>query len=279
MNTKTLFLASMTTVGAFAFTTSFLNAQTPGSLSNGLIAHYRFSGDYNDTSSNNNHLSALTNVTLGTDRFGNAGSALKFNSTNSQAKSSQSLGIVGNADRSVSFWFNVPNNPVGNISLLGLGVASVNRGGSAVLLQNWPDITSTPNFQVWSHLAAINTGTLTSNYFNSWHHFSFVYSGQVSLTQLFINGAEVSSIPINPANETINTVDAPVTLGRYDTWNDVFASLADASIDDITIHDRALSTNEVTSLYQAQSVPEPSTYALLLLGGATSLWAVKRRKS
>ena len=29
----------------------------------------------------------------------------------------------------------------------------------------------------------------------------------------------------------------------------------------------------------AQLVPEPSTYALLLLGGATSLWALKRRKS
>jgi hypothetical protein len=28
-----------------------------------------------------------------------------------------------------------------------------------------------------------------------------------------------------------------------------------------------------------EAVPEPSTYALLLLGGAASLWALKRRKS
>ncbi len=274
---STVFFAPVGAV-LLLLTTPLTNAQTPGSLTNSLVTYYSFSGNFNDQSSNNNHLSAITNVSLGIDRFGNSNSALKFNSTNSQVKSSQSLGIVGNANRSVSFWFNVPNNPVGNISLLGLGVASENRGGSAVLFQNWSNIASTPNFQVLSHQADINTGTLSSNYFNSWHHFSFVYSGQVSLTQLFIDGVLVSSIPSNLANETIDTVDAPVTLGKYDTWNDVLPSLANASIDDVAVYDRALSTNEVTSLYQAQAVPEPSTYALLLLSGAASLFALKRRK-
>lgn len=253
-----------------------------GIPTNGLVTYYSFSGNLSDQTTNNNHLSTFRNVSLEFDRFGNSNSALRFNSTDSQAKSSRSLGIVGNGDRSVSFWFNVPNNPVGNISLLGLGVASENRGGSAVLLQNWPGIASTPNFQVWSHFADINTGTLAGNYFNSWHHFSFVYSGQVSLTRLFIDGTLVSSIPSFLFNETIDTVDGPVTLGKFEAWHGGFPSLAGASIDDVTIYNRALSMSEVTSLYQAQSaaVPEPSTFLTgTLLVGAALISILKRRKS
>jgi hypothetical protein len=52
-------------------------------------------------------------------------------------------------------------------------------------------------------------------------------------------------------------------------------------IDDVYIYNKALSSEEVTALYQAQSVavPEPSTFLTgMLLVGAASLWALKRRK-
>ena len=47
------------------------------------------------------------------------------------------------------------------------------------------------------------------------------------------------------------------------------------TIDDIRLYNRAISAAEVSEIYNA---PEPSTYALLILGGAASLWALRRRQ-
>ncbi len=90
-------------------------------------------------------------------------------------------------------------------------------------------------------------------------------------------------------------------IGRYGTTNDISpytnftnawigrdsneaqAGAADNPVQnfnglmsDLTIYDVTLQPDEINTLY---TVPEPSTYALLLLSGAASLWALKRRKS
>jgi hypothetical protein len=64
-------------------------------------------------------------------------------------------------------------------------------------------------------------------------------------------------------------------------WNDgnSYATRLIADISDVHIYDRALDSTEITALAEATAVPEPSISALLLLSGAASLWALKRRKS
>ena len=62
--------------------------------------------------------------------------------------------------------------------------------------------------------------------------------------------------------------------------NSVFGpQLFEGGISDVGLWNKALTATEVTDLYNAQVVPEPSTYALLLFGGAASLYALRRRKS
>jgi hypothetical protein len=71
----------------------------------------------------------------------------------------------------------------------------------------------------------------------------------------------------------------PLSIGQTGNADDPFLSSLGAQLDDMYFWDRPLSSEEVTELYNAQVVPEPSTYALLLLSGAASLWVLKRRKS
>jgi hypothetical protein len=70
----------------------------------------------------------------------------------------------------------------------------------------------------------------------------------------------------------------PQIVGNWYTQSIQFTSIADS----VTISFTDIS-NETFSiapgLDDIQLVPEPSTHALLLLGGAASLWALKRRKS
>ena len=73
-----------------AFTVSFFCSPSSGEAvfgakiasaaipTNGLVAHYTFTGNANDVSGNGNHGVALNGATLTTDRFGNPNGAFAF---------------------------------------------------------------------------------------------------------------------------------------------------------------------------------------------------------
>ena len=103
-----------------------------------------------------------------------------------------------------------------------------------------------------------------------WYQVALTFDQVSGIASLYMNGAFVSSESDILALR--NDGDYPIQVGGVD---ERFVG----AISDVTIYDRALSSADVNQLYQFQSVPEPSTYALLLLGGAASLWALKRRKS
>ena len=60
----------------------WLDAQ-PGSLNNGLIAHYLFNQELTDISGNGNHGTSRGGLQYAEDRFGNQCGALQFNGTDS----------------------------------------------------------------------------------------------------------------------------------------------------------------------------------------------------
>ena len=74
-------------------------------LSDDLVAHYTFSGNFNDSSSSSNNLDMRsTGTVLDVDRFGNTNSALRLGTTTDYAQSSKNIGISGNGSHSVSVW-------------------------------------------------------------------------------------------------------------------------------------------------------------------------------
>lgn len=84
--------------------TGFVNAQIPSYVpTNGLICYYPFSGNANDASGNG-YKGTASNVTLTTDRFGNASSAYNFIGTSGAVITSQPNLPIGNASRTISVW-------------------------------------------------------------------------------------------------------------------------------------------------------------------------------
>jgi hypothetical protein len=241
-------------------------AQVPsGDLANGLVSFYSFNGNANDSVGGNDGLAS--NVTYDSDRFGNPNQSASFNGSSSSYISINSSNLNLPVPFTVSSW--IKFQP-------GQGFQS-------------PRIFSTSSYEITTDLnenarfvnmnvtgSGGDTDYVKSSFpipADQWSQITGVWSD--GLLQLYINGNLSSQkyISIIPDYSRWDTANIGVNSGSL--VNDNYAGL----IDDISIWNTALSSQQVSDLYQVQSVPEPSTYALLLLSGAASLWALKRRKS
>ncbi len=86
---------------------SISNAQ----VSNGLLAHYRFDGNVNDSYNSNDGSLVGTTVSYVTDRHGNINSCISFNSN---AYVNLPTGLSDSPERSISLWF-ITSEPGGLI--------------------------------------------------------------------------------------------------------------------------------------------------------------------
>jgi hypothetical protein len=260
----------LSTICALGFMTCAVSAQLPGSLTNGLVAYYTFNGTLNDSSGNGLHLDNFSAVNF-VPSFMGSNQALNFETPASYAASSLNSGITNNDSRTVAFWIYLPSFqafPTGNVVTLGPLSGTPSADGSVVALDDakggviyfnndYRDATSYPIPNL--HLAP--------------HFFAVSYENNLAGINMYVDGQSVPYQLWQDSTTTLNTLDGPINVGRSDGLGFV------GQIQNLGIWNRSLSSNEVTDLYNTQSVPEPSTYALLLLGGAASLWALKRRKS
>ena len=84
-------------------------AQIP---TDGLVAHYPFSGNANDESSNSNN-GVVNGATLTTDRFGNANSAYSFDGVDDWIDCGSSiLGVTTSNSLTINAWIKVPTTLV-----------------------------------------------------------------------------------------------------------------------------------------------------------------------
>jgi hypothetical protein len=259
-----------------------------GSLTNGLIAHYKFDSNLIDSSSQGNALidssAAFSNgwASYGTDRFGATYAALDLTYAYTQLASERAVGLSGNVPVTLSAWIKPSTNTEG-IWISGFGSLSNAMSAFALSLKN-----NTANGMRLFNYNPTGTGGVVSDQIVSsdlptpltgWNHVASVYSGSASNISLFLNGQLLASMSIRSASfsDQLSLSNTPIHVG-VQPGQDISGNMK-GMMDDVMIYNRALSTNEVSQLYASQSVPEPSTYALLFLGGAASLWVFKRRKS
>ena len=282
----------LTAICLLTFMTGVSKAQLSGSLTNGLVVHYEFSSNLSDSTQQVNHLTdpfgAFTSgyTSYGTDRFGGLSSMLNMLYSDVRLVSGNTVGITGNQPLTLSLWVK-PSTDIGGIWLVGVG--SLTNPMSAFALsfkETYPSPRIPAGISVVSYLPAGVGGTLGDavsgdfgSTLSSWHHLVAVYSESFDGLSLYLNGIPLatSRASSSPQPSDLNLSDTSVFVGVQP--NQDIAGNAQGSVDDIMVYDRALTSEEVSALYQAQSVPEPSTYALLLLSGAASLYALRRRKS
>ena len=211
-------------------------------LTNGLVAWYPLQGNANDYSGNGH--SFLTPPLFGTDRFGISNSAAVFNASTpiSTAPFTNSNTLF------VSFWFNITNTP----SIYGERI--ILHGSYNIFDWNDPAAASF-GIAIWSdgryavswldsnrigQDIKLPAGTLIQN---RWYQAFFSSDG--TTVKFGLNGQTIGS-----KSSTIMQVSEPLVIGGESSY--YFNS---GSIDDIRFYNRALSSNEVTALYNLESHP------------------------
>jgi hypothetical protein len=269
---KKISILPATMLGCIAILVDSVQADLPASITNGLQAYWTFDGNAEDQSGNGFNLSAPQGEVYGIGRNGNLAAVM---ADNRFYRLSQAL--TTNNDFTWSIWFR-PNSPIGpNISLINQGLAPMTPPFVTPYL-SLNDSTWNPAGGVSGVTASFSDTWVTASTPITWSEdfwYSIIWTSDSSGSRtLYVNGAVSSSSTGLAYGQLLDNFYIGGTP-QLSTNSYFFEGL----IDDVTIYNRGLSPTEVTELYNAQSVPEPTTYALLLLSGAASLWVLKRRKS
>ena len=238
MKNKLLLLAM-----GIALSAQTLIAQVPSYVpTDGLVGYWPFSGNANDDSGNGNN-GTLNGATLTTDRFGNSNSAYNFDGLNDfiSVNPSPSLNIVNNI--SISLWFYTTQTGFYGY-LVDRDICGISKDWS--LAYNGTSILRIGN---GSTDQIINSG---SNNINSWHNLVFVRMNDSF--KLYIDGTFSSELPISGLNFQNN--QTPIYFGEQVCLpNSVNSPNFNGKIDDIGIWNRALTQQEITTMYNSVEVP------------------------
>ena len=234
-----------------------------------LIAHYNFDSDLTDSSGNGHDLTAAGNAAATGAQAAFGAGSLALDGTGDYAWSSASSFNFGTNNFSVSFWYRF-NGAAANATFVGRGSSSdnvgfhVRRDGTVVqglLLDN-------------TSLAATNAQPASQTIFNH-----LVFQRDSGVLQLFVNGVQAAGTGFS--NADVSSANFAFSVGARNIGTGGVASngvvYLNGSIDELWVFNDALGQDEVSSLYSANVVPEPSTMILLGLGLAGALMGRARR--
>ena len=236
-----------------------------------LIAHYNFDSDLNDSSGNGYDLTAAGNAAATGAQAAFGAGSLAVDGAGDYAWSSASALNFGTNNFSVSFWYRF-NGAAANATFLGRGSSTdnvgfhVRRDGTVVqglLLDN-------------NSLSATNAQPVSQTIFNH-----LVFQRNDGVLQLFLNGVQAAGTGFS--NADVSSANFAFAVGARNIGTDGVASngvsYLNGSIDELWVFNDALSPTEVSNLYSANIVPEPSTLLMLGLGLAGALIGRVRRAS
>lgn len=251
-------------------------------LTDSLVLHLPFDGNYGDISGRNNN---GTNVGTTTFTSGAVGAnALHYSSDSSSSSFNYvTLGVrsdlkfSSNADFTVSFWIRQPpGSTYTNLPFFTDAIGSTSHGGFAFA----PYAGTGGGGWMWTIGTVTSPNAATtfpdSNLINdgNWHHLVHTASRSANCTT-YLDGTQVDSQSIVVAGNTDNSNAA--TIGQDPTG--AYPVTADADIDDLGVWRRALSPLEVSGIYLAgasnsvsfappvSGTPTPATLTLQQVGG------------
>jgi hypothetical protein len=212
----------------------------------GLLGWWPFNGNANDESGNGNN-GTLNGATLTTDRFGNASNAFSFDGINDYLTAN----IDSQSAITVSLWYN-SSNPINWYPRL-IGIDNIEF---LVFAGNNPNyIAANSVGQLISYPGYITTLPFIPN-INDWHHVTVTHDHNTGDRKLYIDN-ELRAI-----GETIEYLNIP--FGNIVFGNTISGTSGDGGagyigkIDDIAIYNRALTSEEITSLYTGETVNPPT---------------------
>jgi uncharacterized delta-60 repeat protein len=211
-------------------------------MNDGLLAHYPLDGDATDASGNGND-GTTDGVLLTQNRFGQSEKAYDFDGVDDSIDVGSALGNFGTSPFTVSAWIKTNTDSVADVIL---AKGTYGSGTSQSYFRVYED-PADPADQRRIQLNLYD-GTNTQSIFSSsiidserWYH--VVGQRDDVGMKIYIDGQldnANNTAPINPDSSE------PLKLGVADSW---YNMRMDGVIDDVRIYDRALTANEVESLY------------------------------
>jgi len=247
----------------FYFLSCFLliGELTAQPITNGLIAHYPFSGNANDISGNGFH--GIVNGPIPTmDRFGNANSAYQFDGVNDFISVTDNMVLdIGLSNYTLVAWIKTANNNAGRIFSKGsfncqTGYMMRTGGSSAskIHLENAANSNCIINFD----------GNVIIDD-NTWHCIVGVVNRD-SFARIYVDGVLDRQVNINSTGFNFSN-NLNLIFGADNALNAEFFS---GSLDDIGIFNRAISPGEVAVLYASSTTPGDNCSNAINLATLTS---------
>lgn len=215
----------------------------------GLVGHYRFNGNADDSSGNGNDGTAYGGPNYAQDRYGNPNGAIVLDGTDDYVELPNES-VFDLTEITIVAIVKVPNYDrenyiitkgldFGNYTLEIIGPSSGNQGKAGYV----HDITSGGN---WSHLVSSNP--IPTDQFI---HIAISADYNAATLQTYINGVQeynlTSGVPPPLAN------DNKVSIGRagFSGGDVIDYQFFLGTIDEIRIYDRALSESEIAAIYNS----------------------------
>lgn len=210
-------------------------------LSRDLVAHWTFSGDANDLTTNANN-GVITSATFVNDRHTNAASALDFQTADTYVTvvNSPSLDIHGGI--SISLWAKARSLPSSGARML-LGKSDYVTGTDYILR-----VLPGGRLQ-WEYGYYFETVTSPIDT-DSWHHILVCATAPLGIARIYIDGVLVTHTQRPGGNHA--SVTNPLTIGCAGYWSAPWSEHFDGAIDDVRIYNRALTPAEVTAIYNQE---------------------------
>ena len=215
------------------------------SIISGLVGHWKFDGNTDDSSGNNNHAIAIADISNVPNYKGEPNKALIFDGTHDYVTTgnintgSGGLGITTNRI-TVSCWAK-SNEATGNWSANG---CLISKRDGFVLHPNSGN--KTIYFMIRDGSTTYFSGTYTMTDIQTWHLYTGTYDG--SYVRLYIDSVEV--IKTSHSDKTIYNDGGPLRIGVDDYADSSFPDrLFNGVISDVRIYNRALTAAEVYTIY------------------------------
>lgn len=224
------------TMALLSLSATNINAQTPPAYvpTSGLIGWWPFNNNATDESGLS-HNGSVTGAVLTADRFSNSNRAYDFSNGSITCAP---FGFPVNGPMSISVWTN-PSSNFGLGEYICLGTAGNTSWGAV-----GGDNSFTMNYgrncgSTGSSLQAIPLD------YNQWHHVVYVSSGLNALTQVYYDGSLVGTSTNANASGPCSTMSLCFGKDLY------FNTFYPGKLDDIGIWNRALTSCEISNLFQA----------------------------
>lgn len=210
---------------------------------NGLVAHYTFSGNANDSSGVGNH-GFVNGPMLTTDRFGNTNSAYSFNGSSDYINVLQLNGLSTTSNSSISFsvWILSSGHPTDINTKVFESLTSAPDEFFLNAKKNGDKYSL--DFCLHDHIA-----TSLDLIYNQWYHVVGTYDGFDQ--KIYVNGI------LSNTQSWSNTfpISGQFYIGKDLTAGQYFYG----KIDDINLYNRTLSNSEIDSLYHLGGWNNPPT--------------------